>query len=114
MIRPFLLASTLFFATCASPGPGDCPVDMEILVPLMTELHLAEGLAKKAPSQFQDSMQEVYFVKVLEDHQLEKEDFDSLIWIVRQEPVWLDTLYTRIGVALARLEAERGGDAGGK
>jgi hypothetical protein len=51
-------------------------------------------------------MQQVYFSKVLEDYQFSREGFDSLIWIVRQEPVWVDSLYTRIGVVLARMETE--------
>jgi len=28
------------------------------------------------------------------------------MWIIRSEPVWVDSLYTRIGETLARLEAE--------
>ena len=72
----------------------------------MTEIHLAEALAFQAPAQVKDSMQELYFNKVLEDYQLSRESFDSMIWIVRQEPVWVDSLYSRIGVTLAKMETE--------
>lgn len=104
MIRPTLLALILSLSACTSPSVGECPVDLDIIVPLMTELHLAESLAYQAPNQVKDSMQKVYFNKVLQDHQLNRESFDSLMWIVRQEPVWVDSLYTRIGVELARME----------
>ena len=90
MTRTFLLILMLPLAACTSPGPGECPV----------------GLTTEIPVLVKDSIQEIYFEKVLEDYQLSRAEFDSLMWIIRSEPVWVDSLYTRIGETLARLEAE--------
>lgn len=106
MTRTFLLILILPLAACTSPGPGECPVDLEVIAPLMTDLHLAEGLTTEIPVLVKDSIQEIYFEKVLEDYQLSRAEFDSLMWIIRSEPAWVDSLYTRIGETLARLEAE--------
>ncbi|MFT4751962.1 MAG: hypothetical protein ACI92C_002841 [Neolewinella sp.] len=106
MTRSTLLCFLLSLTACTSPGAGNCPVDLNTMGDLMTELHLAEALSSEVPVLIRDSMQQVYFSKVLEDYQFSREGFDSLIWIVRQEPVWVDSLYTRIGVVLARMETE--------
>lgn len=106
MTRLTLLCFLLSLTACTNPKAGDCPVDLDRMAPLMTELHLAEALATEVPALVKDSMQKVYFNKVLEDYQLSRESFDSLMWIVRQEPVWVDSLYARVGVALARMETE--------
>lgn len=106
MTRPTLLILFLSFAACTSPGAGDCPVDLDMMAPLMTDLHLAEALSTEVPIQVRDSMQEVYFNKVLEEYQISRESFDSLMWVIRQEPVWVDSLYARVGVALTKMETE--------
>lgn len=106
MIRNFLIAVLVSLTACTSPGAGDCPVDLDIIAPVMTELHLAESLSTEVPIQVRDSVEQVYFDRVLEDHQLSRKSFDSLMWIVRQEPAWVDSLYTRVGEALARMEAQ--------
>ena len=106
MIRSLFPAFLLALTTCASPNAGDCPVDLDLMVPVMTELHLAEALAKETPGPLQDSMQQVYFDNVLDDHALSREHFDSMMWIIRQEPIWVDSLYTRVNTALAKLETE--------
>jgi len=107
MIRPFLITLVLLLSACTSPGAGDCPVSMDLIAPVMTDLHLIESIAIEIPIQVRDSMEQVYHDKVLQDHQLNRESFDSLIWIVRQEPAWIDSLYTRVGEALARIEAKK-------
>ncbi|TXF91289.1 DUF4296 domain-containing protein [Neolewinella aurantiaca] len=107
MIRPTLLfVLTLILTACTSPDVGDCPVDLDVITPVMTDLHLAEALSTEIPVLVRDSMQEVYYNKVLEDHGFSRTSFDSLMWIVRKEPAWVDSLYTRIGVSLARMETE--------
>jgi hypothetical protein len=108
------LLPLLALNTCADAKAGDPPVDLEELAPLMADLQLAEALTGEIPILVRDSMREVYYDNILEEYGKDRATFDSLLWLVRQEPVWIDSLYSKIGVILTRrqteLEAGRGGD----
>lgn len=104
---PFLLLTA-----CASPGPPPAPPETETLAPIVAELQLAEAMATEVPVLIRDSMRQVFFDQTLADHGLDREKFDSLLWIVRAEPVWIDSLYSRVGVLLTRMDVERKGQSG--
>lgn len=102
----FLLLPLLFVTACADSGPGDCPVDLDRLAPAVAEVYLAESLASEAPILVRDSLRQVYYRRTLADRDLTPSAFDSLLFIVRREPEWIDTLYSRAGVILTRAQAE--------
>ena len=107
-MKRFFALSLLFLMTrCASPDAGPPPVDLDILAPVMADLQIANALATEVPVLIRDSIKNVYYTRVLEDHQMSRATFDSLTWIIRQEPIWIDSLYTQVGDLLAKLEAER-------
>lgn len=97
----------LLFAGCAQPGPGEPPVALEDFAPLIAELQIAEGLTNEIPVVVRDSMREVYYDAVLTDFATNRAEFDSILWLVRQEPEWVDSLYVRVGDILAKRQAER-------
>ncbi|MFT5999595.1 MAG: hypothetical protein ACI81P_002053 [Neolewinella sp.] len=107
MMRFFALPLLFLMTGCASPDAGPPPVDLDKLAPLVADLQLAEALATEVPVLVRDSIKHVYYYRVLEDHGINQATFDSLTWIVRQEPAWVDSLYTRVGDLLAQLEADR-------
>ena len=47
---------------------GPPPVDMNRLAPMLTDLQVAESLMTEMPVVLRDSMREVYYDRVLEDH----------------------------------------------
>jgi len=107
-MKRFLALTLLFLMTgCASPDAGPPPVDLDILAPVMADLQLADALSTEIPVLLRDSIKNVYYSRVLEDYDMDQATFDSLTWIIRQEPTWIDSLYTRVGDLLAKLEAER-------
>lgn len=69
---------------------------------VIADLSLAEGLVAEVPVIVRDSMQAVYFDSVLAEHDLTRPAFDSLLWIVRREPAWIDSVYTEAGNIVAR------------
>lgn len=101
---PFLLLALHLFTSCASPDAGECPVDLDKLAPLVSDLQLAEALTTEIPVPVRDSMREVYFDNVLTEYGSDRRSFDSLTWIVRSEPAWVNELYTKVGVLLAKEE----------
>ena len=86
---------------CASLDPGPPPVETEPLARLIADLHLAQSLVSEIPIVIRDSMQGVYYEAVLAEHGYTRQSFDSVMWLVRQEPVWVDTVYTRAGEMVA-------------
>jgi hypothetical protein len=107
MTRFFALSLLLLLTQCASPNAGPSPIDLDDLAPMMADLHVADALATEVPVLIRDSIKQVYFDQVLKDYSMNEATFDSLTWIVRQEPEWVDSLYTKIGVLLAKMEVDR-------
>lgn len=102
-----LLAVTVLavlFWACPQNGPGPPPFDIDQVAPLIAELQLAEALTGEVPVLVRDSMREVYMQSILSEHGLNQEEFDSLMWIVRQEPVWIDSVYSRAGEIISRMQ----------
>ncbi len=98
----------LLFQACSDSVPGEPPVDLDALAPLVADMQLAEGLATEVPIIVRDSMREVYFERTLSAYGSNRAEFDSLLWLVRQEPRWVDSLYSRVGVIITRQQAEMG------
>lgn len=109
MRRLHLLPTLLFpflLCTCGSAISPKPPLNMEQLAPVLADMQIAEALTNEIPVVVRDSMREVLYDRVLADHQTNRVEFDSLMWIVRQEPAWVDSLYTKVGEILAVKAAE--------
>ena len=104
-MTPNLPAALLFLlgltTGCASLDPGPPPVDTNALAQLVADLQLGQSLVSEIPIVIRDSMQAVYYEAILADHGYDRQSFDSVMWLVRQEPAWIDTVYTRAGEIIA-------------
>lgn len=107
MPKYFLFLLLLLLTNCAESGPPPLPPEVDYLVPVVTELQLAEALTGEIPVMVRDSIRDVFYDQTLADHGMDRERFDSLLWVVRAEPVWIDSLYSRVGTELARRSAEK-------
>ncbi|PPK88110.1 hypothetical protein CLV84_1074 [Neolewinella xylanilytica] len=97
-----LLLPLVLTAGCANVIPGPPPVDVDRLAQTIAELQLAESLVTEVPVIIRDSMQTVYYESILADHGFTPEEFDSVMWIIRSEPIWIDSVYTKAGVIVSR------------
>jgi hypothetical protein len=96
-----LAVLALLCCGCAESGPGPPPVDAPFLAQVVADLHLAQSLINEVPIAVRDSMQAAYYDSTLAEHGLTRAEFDSLMWIVRREPAWVDSVYTRAGAIVA-------------
>ncbi len=87
---------------CAQVDPGPPPVDADKMVQVIADLNLAQSLTSEIPVLVRDSMEALYHDSVLADYGYTRPEFDSLMWIVRQEPVWIDSIFSRAGAIVAR------------
>ena len=99
-LLPLLIA--LLTVGCADINPGPPPVEAERLARVVADLTIAQSLVAQVPILVRDSMQTVYYENVLADHGLTRPEFDSLMWIVRSEPAWIDSIYTHAGSLVSR------------
>jgi hypothetical protein len=51
---------TTLVGSCAQSGPGQPPLDLNELAPVIADLQLAEALTGEVPVLVRDSMREVY------------------------------------------------------
>jgi hypothetical protein len=102
MIRFLLLFSCGLLTACVSPGAGPPPVDMDRLAAVTADLQMAEAMSVEIPVMVRDSIREVYYDRVLADHDYNRASYDSITWILRQEPVWIDSLYEKVAVILIK------------
>lgn len=106
MLRVLICSFFLSLLACTPASVGEPPFDTEPLSKLIVDLHIMEGLSIEIPVTLRDSMKEVYFNHILEDHGFTEEKFDSLMWIVRSEPIWLENFYRTVSDKVAVLDAE--------
>ncbi|MCP9234799.1 DUF4296 domain-containing protein [Lewinella sp. JB7] len=87
---------------CANVNPGPPPVDTARMSLVLADLHVTQALSGEVPVLVRDSMEAVFYDAVLADHGLTRQEFDSIMWILRQEPVWIDSVYSKAGEIVSR------------
>lgn len=107
LIRYLWMLPAVFFLGCRPNDKELPPVDVERLSELVADLHLMEGMSVEIPITLRDSMKAIYTERVLADHDFTAAEFDSLMWIVRSEPIWMESFFEAVSDRLAVLEAKQ-------
>ena len=102
-----LLFSLLFLAGCAEREFAPPPVDLDAFAPILADAMVAQSLTAEVPTVLRDSMRGVYLQRSLEVYGMDTTAFDSLMYLLRREPHWVDSAFSRAGVVLARRAARR-------
>ena len=102
------LACLGLVVACAEPDAGPTPAEVQNLAPVLAELHLLEGLINELPISLRDSMRAEWYVQVLDKYQMTLGELDSLTWMMRSEPEWLEATYLDVQEELAKRAAESG------
>lgn len=107
MMHKILFTCTLLFTcSCTPAGVGKAPVDIERLADLVADLHLMEGLTGELATSIRDSVKQEFAKNIIADHGYRQTEFDSIMWIVRTEPEWVDELFQKVSDNMATMEAE--------
>ena len=104
------LLPLLCLLSCTSATPGPVPVDLDELAPAVTDVQLSEALLIEVPVLLRDSLQQVFYERALADNGYDSVRFDAEMWLVRQEPEWVDSLLRRVEEEVARRKAGLRGD----
>lgn len=101
--------STAFLALqLSSCGRNQDPVaiDEDKLVEVLIDIHIAEAAVQGLRGATKDSMINVYYDQVCEIHEVSREDFETSMEILRNDPKRLEDLYSRIMTEMERQEVE--------
>ncbi|MEM9991518.1 MAG: DUF4296 domain-containing protein [Bacteroidota bacterium] len=81
------------------------PISAERLVPVLTDLYLAEAAMNTLVGEVKDSMAAVYYQQVCAIHGVMRVDIDSTLQLMQQHPDFMDSTYTKVMERLAEMEA---------
>ena len=103
----FRLFSLTFFwlAACQTP-PTPLPIAETKLIEIIADVHLAEAGFRELPYQLKDSLAPIYYERIMASHQVSMADFDSSMFIIREDPDRLQAIYTKVMEQLSTREAE--------
>lgn len=89
--------------SCYQPTAEQKPVLSEQqLIPILKEIHLAEALLTEITNRHQkDSMARYYYHQILQQHEVEFEDFEQSMHAYFTQASALDSLYQKVIVTLS-------------
>ncbi len=100
-----ILIITFGFWACKLEEP-DLPIAEEALVPILKDVQLAESIVQQQNFLIQDSLVQRYYEVIYKTHQIQAEDLDSTLAILRREPAIMDRIYTKVLEELSKEEVQ--------
>ena len=97
----FLLGIAL---VACQPKEPSLPIPEEALVPVLKDIQLAESIIQQQTFNIQDSLVERYYNVSYRTHNIQAEDLDSTLAILRKEPAIMDRVYTKVLEELSKEE----------
>ncbi len=86
----------LLIAAGCGGGEEELPLSDDKLVMVLTDVHVAEAALQHLSGPIKDSMAEVYYEQVMTMHGIERDDFDTCIVRLRENPERLQYIYGRV------------------
>lgn len=106
-IPTFKIFGTLVIAVSifsCRPEEPRLPISEEALVPILKDVQIAESIIKQQNFLIQDSLVERYYNVIYRTHEIQAEDLDSTLAILRREPAIMDRVYTKVLEELSKEE----------
>lgn len=96
----------LLFLSCSRKKPN-LPVNEEKLIVVLADVHLAEAALQHLSGPIKDTTATLYYEQVFVIHGIEKADFDTTMFRLREDPDRLSKIYSRV---LSHLDTMRVSD----
>ncbi len=88
------------------PEEPSLPITEEKLVPILKDIQLAESIIQQQNYLIQDSLVERYYGVIYRTYDIQEEDLDSTLAILRREPAIMDRVYTKVLEELSKEEVK--------
>ena len=91
----FVLSCLLFsFIACSERTP--LLVEEDIMIDVLRDIHIAEAAMQNLVDLTKDSLGAIYYDQIFQMHQVNKEDFDSTMSILRKDPGRMGIIYDKV------------------
>ena len=88
------------------PEEPRLPIAEEALVPILKDIQMAEAIIQQQNYLIKDSLVERYYQVIYKTHDIQAEDLDSTLAIIRREPAIMDRVYTKVLEELQKEEVK--------
>ncbi len=89
-----------------SQGRQTIPIDEDKLVEVLIDVHVAEAAVQTLRGATKDSMINLYYDQICEIHAVNREEFETSMEILRNDPKRLEELYAEIMTEMERQEVK--------
>lgn len=101
----FIIIISVSFIACRNNNIKT-PIEREKLIKILVEVHLAEAAMQELSLEQskRDSIGKLYYKKVFETNKVTEADFNKTMFLLRQNPEKLETLYKKVIADLEKRE----------
>jgi uncharacterized protein DUF4296 len=96
----------LLFAACHTDEV--LPVDEGKLTDVLVEIHIAESTMEEEVAEKWDSLATVYYPFILKNYDMEREQFDTCLAILKRNPALMAQVYEKVIERLKKKKLELG------
>ena len=97
-----LLSSFFFFFACGNEEVTP-PLSEEKMAHILADVHTAEAAIRNATGTDKDSLEQLYYQRIMQIHGVSRPDFDTTLAIIQMDPDRLVRVYSRAGSILDSL-----------
>ena len=90
------------FAACSEEAPV-LPLGEEKMAHILADVHLAEAAIRNATGADKDSLEQLYYKRIMEIHQISRQDYDSTLYLIQMNPDRIVRVYNRASTILDSL-----------
>jgi hypothetical protein len=99
-----LLGGFLFLLACSKKE--ELPVEENLLIETLIDIHLAESAMLHEIGSKKDSLATLYYDQVMQIHGMDRAVFDTCIAILRRNPALMQEIYAKVGKELEKKKKE--------
>jgi hypothetical protein len=83
------------------------PIPEEQLIPVLIDVHAGETAASHLAGDEKDSVMAVYYQQIMEIHEVEREEFDTCVAIIKNNPELAKKIYEKINEELKKKQLRK-------
>jgi len=100
-----LLFTFVLIGGCGKKEAPPLPIGEEELIQTMADVHLAEAALQNLYGEEKDSIAQLYYQQIFFIHDIEKENFEESMNILRRHPETAERIYSLVMEELSKREA---------
>lgn len=104
-----LLILSIWITGCGKEKPHALPVSEEKMVQVLADVHLAEAALQSLYGNEKDSTAQVYYQQIYLIHNIDEEQFEKTMQLIRRQPETAEHIYGQVMEELSKREAEAEG-----